>query len=548
MVDGKKVTKTVYLGRYDPETERITPKKERGPQRSKAEIEACKMEMTVIDMLRGMESRVYGSVHMLDWAQRETNLGRDLYVAFGPFVSKTIMGAAMALTLGESAFMHIEDTMQRTMIGQMYDLKGDFDSSSMSEFTYQIGSCKANIDDFFGMRVRACRDMLAWDSTTKGTHSKKNELADYLKYNKDDEDIPQVKKALACDRYGIPVMYRLYPGSMSDLATLKDFVDTVWRYGRKDVMLVMDRGYESGANIHYLNSLGADFVMPAKSDSKAVKSLMTEFKGRKNDRVVFDNHAYDLWETELAVVPSNRTDVNGDQSYDLVRIDAAPQDAERIKAYVCFDTEKQSNEIQNLRLMIDSISRRLEAIDDPDPMGRFFEIAGKAVNYFEAEAVDRSLSFRVRNNAVSFSENKAGMFVMLSSKGVQWEAMMSGYDARRLVEQNFDTDKGEDRRFRTGDTTTIEGREFIRFVSLIMRCKLTAAFRDYNGPNTSAGVLNTLSTVTAMGRDDVWVVSSPTKKARSLFEFVGATVPKEIVLDRVLCTPEQLQDAIDEGA
>ena len=38
MVDGRKITETVYLGRYDPDTEIITPKRARGPKRSKEEL------------------------------------------------------------------------------------------------------------------------------------------------------------------------------------------------------------------------------------------------------------------------------------------------------------------------------------------------------------------------------------------------------------------------------------------------------------------------------------------------------------------------------
>ncbi|CDF31102.1 unknown [Methanoculleus sp. CAG:1088] len=67
---------------------------------------------------------------------------------------------------------------------------------------------------------------------------------------------------------------------------------------------------------------------------------------------------------------------------------------------------------------------------------------------------------------------------MLSTAGMTWEEMMSAYDARRLVEQNFDFDKTAWRRFGTGDPTAMLGREFIRFVSLILKCHLNHLLRS----------------------------------------------------------------------
>ena len=55
-VNGVKKTETEYLGRYDPETQTVIEKRIRGPRRSKEEIEATKKEMTIIDLLKGVES------------------------------------------------------------------------------------------------------------------------------------------------------------------------------------------------------------------------------------------------------------------------------------------------------------------------------------------------------------------------------------------------------------------------------------------------------------------------------------------------------------
>ena len=548
MVDGRKITETVYLGRYDPDTETITPKRARGPKRSKEELTACKMEMTVIEFAHGLKTREYGTVYLLHMIQVRSRLGRDLELSFGPHVAKTILGVGMALAIEGGAFMHVEDTMTRTMIREFYSLNGDFSSGSLSEFTHQIGLCNGNMDHFFELRVVACLSIISWDSTTKGTYSDDNPLAEFLKSNKDNEDIPQVKKAIASDDNGIPLMFKLYPGTLSDMATLADFVETVKGYGRTDLTVAIDRGYGSGANINYLLSENISFVLPANTETTTIKSLMTEFKKRKNEHKTFEKHAYDVWEVELCVVRSKRKNSVGEDAYDLVRVKDAPAEAGRITAFVCYDTKKNSDEIQNLRLRLESISDRLKKIDSPDPMAEFHKIAGKSKNFFFAVAEGRRLRFSIRNNAVSFVENKAGLFVMLASKGIGWERMMATYDVRRFVEQNFDYDKYDDRRFRTSDPVTVSGREFLRFVALIMKCEIASLFRHYNSAVTSNSILNTMSTIQAVGRDDEWGIVPVTKKARDILDYVGLEVPKIAKTGVPLCSIEDKIEAVEDGA
>ena len=544
MVGGKKVTKTEYLGPYDPNTDTVKEKRVRGKQRSKADISVSKEEMDVKSLLKGISFKQYGNVDLLDTIQRRSRLGRDLTLSFGSS-AKPILCSAMAVALNGSTFMNIEDTMERSFIREMYGSKATYDSPSMSEFAHRIGTCNDNIDSFFEYRVGASEGMLAWDTTTKGTYSLLDGLAEWAR-SKDDERIPMVKKALATDGRGVPALFEIYPGTMSDMATMKQMVDRIRRYGREDLMLVMDRGFGSGANIHLLNAEHTSFVMPANTNMKTIKAIMSEFQKRKNDRRVFDSHAYDVWETELAVVINDDSfNTDGEQMYAIVAAGDAPPEAELVRAYVCYDSKKYSDEVQRVRVMVDELVAKLEMIDSKDPMREFTRITGKAKKYFDAEADGRKLRFSVKNNAMSFAENRAGLFVMLSSTDVGWERMMSAYDARRLVEQNFDFDKADDRRFRTGDSVTMMGREFIRFVALIMKCEIAAVLRDTGINNSVNGVLDTLSTVPAAGRDGDWTVMRMTKKCRDLYSVFDMQRRSEPLFYDDVCHPAEVIEAFD---
>ena len=137
---------------------------------------------------------------------------------------------------------------------------------------------------------------------------------------------------------------------------------------------------------------------------------------------------------------------------------------------------------------------------------------------------------------------------MLASKGIGWERMMATYDVRRFVEQNFDYDKDDDRRFRTSDPVTVSGREFLRFVALIMKCEIASLFRHYNSAVTSNSILNTMSTIQAVGRDDEWGIVPVTKKARDILDYVGLEVPKIAKTGVPLCSIEDKIEAVEDGA
>ena len=155
------------------------------------------------------------------------------------------------------------------------------------------------------------------------------------------------------------------------------------------------------------------------------------------------------------------------------------------------------------------------------------------------------LDFKTRKNALSFRENRAGTFIMLTSKGMSWETMMSSYDARRLVEQNFDMDKTLFGRFGTSDPVTIAGREFIGFVSLIMRCEIASDLREHGRGDPIDSVLNSMAAITAMGRGDEWFVKNICKKHRDLLLDLDMDCPEEIRTSQGICTQEEIEELGD---
>ncbi|MBR7152832.1 MAG: transposase [Candidatus Methanomethylophilaceae archaeon] len=548
MENGRKRTKNECVGRYDPETGVVTPKKPRAKgeerERIRAEMNPC------IDLSR-IGTRSYGGVYLLDRIQRRLGLGDDLQGSFGAS-SKAILTCGMALALNPGPFSSIQETFDGFYLRDLYGIGMPVDSRSMSTFTNNIGKADVYIDDFFSHRVRKCQGLVAWDNATNRTNSGLDGLAEWAP-NKDDDGLGVVKRAMATDMRGVPLMYRFYPGSLSDMATVDRLESDIRRYGRDDALFVMDRGFCSGRNLHDMMVKKRRFVIPATTSPKAIRTLMTRFKTtRERVNMIHDEHAYCVWKTEIGLRMIDRELSDGSKAYKMTAPGDECHGADgTMTAYVCFDSKKYSDEVQSREIMIDSLMEFARNMDEANPVKAFKKRAGKAAKYFDIKADGRKVVLEERKNARSFNDNRAGIFVMLCSEDVSWELMMAAYDARRLTEQAFDSEKTFDRRLRTGDHVTLNGRYFIQFVAQILLAEIRAVLRegDSDSTYTVEGMLATLSTLNVLEYNGERGLSEVTKNVRRILKLFDVEVPGEPIhhaeiFDMEKCLKNSTLDAL----
>jgi hypothetical protein len=523
--NGKKVTKTTYLGRQDPDTGEIMEKR-------KGMTKAERANDAIVRPAGAIISKEAGNVHFLDAIQKNMGLGDDLIRSFGMF-GNTVLGMAIAQVIDPGAFMDIEHTFRRTIIGERFDILRDMSSPRMSDITRSIGESSECIDGFFDGRLSRSGEIVAWDTTTSGTYSVRTGLAEWAPSKDDDVGLRQMKIGIATDHRGVPILFDMFPGSITDSVMTKRFVRSIRGRG-KDCIFVADNGFESGGNTLYLIDGGIRFIVPADDSSKAVKKLLTEFPGHPDARpMVHDGHAYRVWETELAIVPDmkRKTADGGDAYTYLSRYDDGFDECGvRVKAFVCYSSKKYSDEEQRLMLWLDSIERELNGKAFKRPMDEFYEVAGKAARFFDVTLDGNVLHLTRKTNALSFADNRAGTFVMLSSSGISWDLMMSAYDARRFTEQAFDAYKNDldGRRPRTGDKYVAKGRIFVKLIALMMRCEIAARMREQKVSKISVdGILRSMGNIAAVRCGDAVGVTEITKTNRELYASFGIPVPTD---------------------
>ena len=163
---------------------------------------------------------------------------------------------------------------------------------SLAEMLRDVGSDREAQDLVFRDLDMNCRE-LAVDLTEFFSASGNISFAEDG-YNADHDHLPQINIAMVCTQEsGIPVMMRMIPGSVRDIKTV---CSTIKEMGRKDVIIVADRGFYSDENINALDSNGMDFVMPVKRNSliygqgKVNEYDFFEYRGRL---IRFGKYRYD---------------------------------------------------------------------------------------------------------------------------------------------------------------------------------------------------------------------------------------------------------------
>lgn len=408
-------------------------------------------------------------------------------------------------------------------IGEM-----DFSSQRMSEITKTLGEATGCTEDLFALRAKRCSgDKFLYDLTSQSTYSDMDGMAEWGK-NRDGKALKQINIGLATSSEGDPIAFDIFPGSISDITTLRRFVSDM---GSRvpGCTLIMDRGFESASNIVEMLESGIDFVMPCTVSSKAVKKLLTDFAPDvtkpEYDRM-HDGHVYSVRERTLGIVP------DGDgHSYVTDDDPAFAGSSMRIRAYVCFDSKKRSDDEQELKKALMAKMKELEGRVFEDPAKSFVKRAGWLAKYLDYEVDDNgAMHLKHKNNAMSFFRNRAGMFVMLTPR-MEWETVMTAYDARNNVELAFDIFRFEldGKRGRTGDPVRARGRLLIKFLALMIRVRMQS--KVSKSKITGLTVENMLmSAATYKIIDDrcVKVRTERTKRVREIFELFRIEDPAQL--------------------
>jgi transposase len=284
-------------------------------------------------------------------------------------------------------------------------------------------------------------------------------------YNRDGLDLPQVNLGLVLSLHRhLPLYFKLFPGSISDVVTLKNLVAEVKALGISKSLFILDHGFYSENNIKEMSDANIDFIIPLPFSVNVGKGLISE-----TNREIES--------------PANAKRFGGDIFYVLEsEIQIGDVDA---YGYVLFNKKREGLETNSFYNRSIDIECAIDGKEFRNPVDQFKRTAGNFERYFE---------------------------YTLEGKTIH----LSLYRERDEVEKKFDDLKNELEvmPLRVQKVETLQGLLFIFFISLILRAILLRRAREAKLLDKSSieEILMELSKLRAVKVGGKWRLTEVSKK------------------------------------
>ena len=127
--------------------------------------------------------------------------------------------------------------------------------------------------------LRKNKEFIAYDVTSFSSYSKGTKDLEWG-YNRDKEKLPQVNMAMYYgEESGLPLYYRIYPGSITDKTHLAYMMRDNDLLSCKNIRFVMDRGFYSAENLCLLTEKNNRFVIAMPASLNLYRTLVDRHRG-----------------------------------------------------------------------------------------------------------------------------------------------------------------------------------------------------------------------------------------------------------------------------
>lgn len=475
-------TRQIYLGKLDPVTNELIPKRV-APEQAP---ELCRPAI-----------RTIGPTVLLEHAAQESGLAKVLRSVF-PENWPELLTLAFHICHSGSALSHCEAWAK------------DHKNPGTIEFTSQnVSRLLKRIDENARTQFLAAwaarfseTEMLCYDITSISSYARAMDFVRYG-YNRDRETLPQINLAMLYGRESrLPVHYRRLPGNISDVSTLKKTVQLLDYAGRNRLCFLMDMGFYSQSNLDELYERKYNFLLAAPTSRKWIADIIDrQWKAlnspngyrRDGDGSLYVSTVLEKWNHHRCYVhlfynEAKRAQGNDEFMYRLA-------------------TYKEELEKRGLQ------GERQECYD------RFLEIG---------ETPKRGLRVAYREEAIlSYRERHAGVFVLLSNHIKDPMLALAYYRDKDVVEKSFDDLKNEEdcKRLRMHSDHTADCKLFLSFLALILRGFLANGIRGHEelerlGIPRLLREMNTLREITEEHRYRR-IVTEPTRIQKLIIDAFG---------------------------
>ena len=380
--------------------------------------------------------------------------------------------------------------------------------SSVHAFVARVGADVARREAFqeHWVGLHKGGSAVVYDTTSVSSHSPALELAEWG-YNRDDESLPQVNFSLAATPDGMPLFYRVLPGSVPDVRTVAATLGIARDYGVGRLSLSLDRGFYSAANLRDLLGLDCGLVIGAPWSVAQARALFKRHRGRLGS----PRHAFLYAGAPLRHVA-----------------DSWLQDGSALAAHLFFDPGRHAEaavRFEKSVLGLADKAARESFRDWREARAWIAENAGARAPCLRVDAGGGAVRVVTKPNRVAAATARAGYTLVLTrgrdEADEAAESVLRDYRSRDMAEKLFDAFKTEHGqcRLRTAFDESVQGRFLLGFATLALRAELEKRMRTagLHKSMTDAAVLDELGKAKALvTRRGNRILLEVSKKQRAL--------------------------------
>ncbi|MGQ9617116.1 MAG: IS1634 family transposase [Spirochaetota bacterium] len=338
-------------------------------------------------------------------------------------------------------------------------------------------------------------------------------------YNRDGEKLPQVNLGLIVgEPRGLPLAYRVYPGSIADASTLKNIIVLLEYLGVKEFTFILDRGFYSAANIQEMGKEKIQFVMPLSFSTTLASRLISKHRAALQSPLQgFYYKGRPMFHVKMFHVK------------DEVHINDTA-----VHAHVFHDERRRPDEMEHLMRRIVDIEALVHGKEfrrAEDVQAYIEKVFPRSIHLFDIAREEERFRLIRKAKAISRLMNRMGKTILITNTPViEREELLNLYRRKDVLEKMFNTIKNEleGGRLKISSREAMEGRLFLTYLSLILYSELSRVmkekylFRSY----TVSEVLFELKNLRAVTLDNGKVyLTEVSKKQRMLFENFEVPIP-----------------------
>jgi len=407
----------------------------------------------------------YGATYLLDEISKLTGIEEDLRACF-PGNYKMLMSLAYYLVLESDSPLY---RFARWAHDHPHPWGEAIASQRISEALRNIP--EASKLEFFKRqsRRRLEKEYLAYDTTSVSSYSEYVKAVRYGR-NKNHDNLPQVNMALVFGEEScLPVYYRVLPGNIADVSTIRKLVKDIGFLEIDKLKLVMNRGFYSAANINALYKEHHKFLIAVQSNNAFVSKLVEKAKGKMHHFANYDavHEVYHCGSTEEW--PYVQTDRHGN---------AALEEKRRIYVHIYYNGQRAEEERTRFNK---SLSMAEAAIRESAELTQA-QVSLREKYFMVKETPKRGVQIQYIEDAIQKRMGQFGYFVLLSNDIKDPVAALEVYRRKDMIEKAFDNlkERLEMRRTAVHSDQALAGKFFIQFLALIYVSYIHKHMRDNN--------------------------------------------------------------------